>query len=68
MTWQRISFSEPLVCSGIPGRFSTMSSAFFWARSRASSLSSVAKPVSVEKMASKRRFSPLARRGLGALR
>ena len=68
VTWQRISFSEPLVCSGMSGRFSTISSSSFCARSRASSLSRVAKPVSVEKMASKRRLSSLARRGVGAWR
>ena len=26
VTWQRMSFSEPLVCSGISGRSSTLSS------------------------------------------
>lgn len=47
-----MSFSEPLVRSGMSGCFNTLC-----ARSRSKSLSSLVKPVSVEKMASKRRSS-----------
>src|SRR5271163_4698487 len=36
VTWQRMSFSEPLVCSGISGRSSTLSNSALLACSRAS--------------------------------
>jgi hypothetical protein len=62
VTWQRIPLSEPFVCSGISGCRSTAGRPSFWARSLASSRPGVAKPVSVEKMASKRRASRAARR------
>src|SRR6516164_9073965 len=42
VTWQRMSFSDPLVCKGMSGRSSTNRSSLFWALSRLKSRSSVA--------------------------
>src|SRR5690349_1412550 len=54
-----MSFSEPLVCSGISGWSSTFSNAALLACSRRSRRSSVAKPVRRTKMRSKRACSSL---------
>src|SRR5271165_6839217 len=54
VTWQRMSFSEPLVLSGISGRSSTLSNSLLLARRRASKRSRVAKPVLQPKMRSNR--------------
>src|SRR4051795_9982885 len=51
--WERMSFSEPLVCSGTSGRSRTRSSSALLAHSRASSRSRRTKPVR-RKMRSKR--------------
>jgi hypothetical protein len=45
VTWQRMSFSEPLVCSGISGGSSTTSNSASLACRRFSNRSSVTKPV-----------------------
>src|SRR5882757_568836 len=54
VTWQRMSFSDPLVCRGISGRSSTMSSSRLLAWSRLSRRSRVTKPVRRVKMRSNR--------------
>jgi len=54
VTWQRTSFSDPLVCSGISGRSSTMSNSRLLAWSRASRRLRVTKPVLRVKMRSNR--------------
>src|ERR1700722_17641105 len=48
VTWQRMSFFDPLVCSGISGRSSTISSSSLLACSRCSRRSSVTKPVGLQ--------------------
>ena len=63
VTWQRMSFSDPLVCRGISARSSTISSSGLLALSRASRRSSVTKPVWRPKTRSKRARSA-ALRGL----
>src|SRR6266478_4224547 len=60
VTWQRMSFSEPLVWSGISGRSSTISNSGLLACSRASRRSRVTKPVRRLKMRSKRAQGGLA--------
>jgi hypothetical protein len=52
VTWQRMSFSDPLVWSGILGRSSTLNNSGLLALSRASSRSSVTNPVLSVKMRS----------------
>ena len=72
--WQRMSFSEPLVCSGVEpqsgstGWSSTISSSALLACSRASRRSSVVKPVVRRKMRSKRARISLRRRDVGSAR
>src|SRR5262245_26867876 len=60
VTWQRMSFSDPLVCSGISGRSSTISNSDLLVLSRASRRSSVTKPVLRVKMRSNRAQGSLA--------
>ncbi len=50
VTWARMSFSEPLVCSGISGRSRTFNNSGLLAWSRANSRSSV-KPVILNRSA-----------------
>jgi len=70
VTWHRMSFSEPLVWSGIRGRSSTISSSVLLACNRASSLSRVTKPVRRRNIRSKRarRTNPAFRVGIPAIR
>src|SRR5271166_4336848 len=65
VTWQRMSFSEPLVLSGISGRSSTLSNSLLLARRRASKRSRVAKPVLQPKMRSNRADKLALRAGEG---
>ena len=68
VTWARMSFSDPLVCSGISGRSSTRSSSGLLACKRSSSRSRTTKPVRRRKMRSKRARSSARRRRLGSRR
>jgi hypothetical protein len=52
--WQRMSRSEPLVCSGVSGRSSTINNSDLLAFNRSSKPSSVTNPVRRWKMRSKR--------------
>src|ERR1700734_4022634 len=65
VTWQRTSFSEPLVCSGISGLSSTLSNSLLLARWRVSRRSRVAKPVLWPKMRSNRADKTALRSGEG---
>src|SRR5881227_1949320 len=68
VTWQRMSFSEPLVCSAISGRSSAISSSALLACRRTSNRSSMANPVRRMKMRSKRAQLRTAARGrIGAI-
>src|SRR5580658_4117035 len=67
VTWQRTSFSEPLVFSGISGLSSTISNSLLLARWRASRRSSEAKRVLWPKIRSNRADkTALRRRGMAA--
>ena len=69
MTWQRMSRSEPFVCSGISGRSSTINSSGLLACSLASRRSSTANPVRRAKMRLNRaRIATAARTGISAIR
>ena len=65
VTWQRTSFSEPLVCSGISGLSSTLSNSLLLVRWRVSRRSRVAKPVLWPKMRSNRADKTALRSGEG---
>ena len=65
VTWHRMSFSEPLVWSGMSGRSSTLSNSLLLALRRASRRSRVAKPVLWLKMRSKRADKVTLRAGDG---
>ena len=60
-----MSFSDPLVCSGISGRSSTRSTSALLACRRPSRRSSVAKPVRLVKIRSKRARNSVRRRRVG---
>src|SRR3954469_20312810 len=66
ITWARMSFSEPLVCSGTSGRSSTISNSALLACSRLSRRSSITKPVRRWKIRPKRALSSVRRRAEGS--
>src|SRR4051812_18585554 len=68
VTRQRMSLSEPLVCSGISGRSSTTSSSSLLARRRATVASSSAKPVTRPKTRSNRARRAARRAAVGSSR
>jgi len=64
VTWQRMSFSEPLVCSGISGLSSTLSNSALLARRRASkTVEGGEAGLAAEDAIEPRRQGRLARRG-----
>src|SRR3954466_5445728 len=66
VTWARMSFSDPLVCSGISGRSSTRRSSGLLACNRASSRSRTTKPVRRPNRRSNRARSSARRRRVGS--